>query len=335
MPIFPCCSSSLNRRAALISLAGLASTFAISAEPAIAQFETVIDVPPDLAPIGGIGSSTQLNVAEGGFVTGLDAGASDGSSANIEVNIRGGTIGVGFQANAGSIVNISGGEVGSSFDANSGSVINIDAGVLGSSFDANSGSIVNLHGGEIGFLSNANTGSLVNISGGSVGDTFSAHSGSLVNIRGGVVGSGFDALPGSVVNISGGTIGDRFDALPGSVVNIRGGTFGDDFDVFGEDVQQGLPGSEVSFFGRAFELGGVPLVGLVPGNALTIPDRDVTLSGILTDGSPFSFELNSLNVFPDPGFATSATLTVTLVPEPSGLVTIVVALALVRLSRER
>ena len=52
--------------------------------------------------------------------------------------------------------------------------------------------------------------------------------------------------------------------------------------------------------------------------AFTIDDRDVTLSGLLADGSAFSFDLNSDNapngVVPtEDFFSSSATLTVTLV----------------------
>lgn len=48
--------------------------------------------------------------------------------------------------------------------------------------------------------------------------------------------------------------------------------------------------------------------------ALTITDRNVTLSGVLADGSAFAFDLNSAFVPGTDFFATLATLTVTLVP---------------------
>ena len=60
-------------------------------------------------------------------------------------------------------------------------------------------------------------------------------------------------------------------------------------------------------------LGGVPLDdSLVTGEALTIDDRDVLLSGLLADGSPFSFILASDFSILSDSFAPSATLTVTL-----------------------
>ena len=88
-----------------------------------AQFNTVINLPenPDSPnPSGfsgnsignnsGISSNTQLNVSDGGSIGfQFGAGARDVPSTNVEVNISGGTILTGFEANSGSTVNISGG----------------------------------------------------------------------------------------------------------------------------------------------------------------------------------------------------------------------------------
>lgn len=157
--------------------------------------------------------------------------------------------------------------------------------------------------------------------GGSIGDGFEAgdSSGSSinveVNISGGTVGNAFGAFTGSVVNISGGTVGDNFEADVFSTVNISGGTVGDEFraELF----------STVNLFGTEFFLNGAPF--LVLDEATTVIDRgeDVVLSGLLTDGTSFEFDLNSSNVSGEDFFDDSATLTVTLasaVPEPaSGL----------------
>ena len=157
--------------------------------------------------------------------------------------------------------------------------------------------------------------------GGSIGDGFEAgdSSGSSinveVNISGGTVGNAFGAFTGSVVNISGGTVGDNFEADVFSTVNISGGTVGDEFraEFF----------STVNLFGTEFFLNGAPF--LVLDEATTVIDRgeDVVLSGLLTDGTSFEFDLNSSNVSGEDFFDDSATLTVTLasaVPEPaSGL----------------
>ena len=141
-------------------------------------------------------------------------------------------------------------------------------------------------------------------SGGSVGDDVTA-SGVEVNISGGSVGDGFGAARGSEVNISGGTVGNNFGAfVNGGVVNISGGSVGDGFFA--------RIGSTVNLLGSDFMLDGVLLNGLVPGEAFTIVDRDVTLSGVLEDGSAFSFDLNTdFNNLQDT-FEPGSTLTVTL-----------------------
>jgi len=96
------------------------------------------------------------------------------------------------------------------------------------------------------------------------------------------------------VNISGGAVGDNFDATHGSTINLTG---------------------------RSFILDGVDLFADLPlGQPLLITDRDVILEGILSDGSAFSFGLNSVNEFGDDFFSHDATLTITRVPEPATLV---------------
>ena len=120
---------------------------------------------------------------------------------------------------------ISGGTVGVRFEANSGSVVNISGGTVGNSFTAEARSEVNISGGTVGDRFTAEFRSVVNISGGALGNFSGALSGSVVNISGGTVGDAFDALSGSVVNISGGTVGDAFFAFSGSEVNLLGSEF--------------------------------------------------------------------------------------------------------------
>ncbi len=210
---------------------------------------------------------------------------------------------------AGSVVNISGGSAGTGFQAHSGSEVNISGGSVGDSLSARSGSVVNVSGGSVENSFVAWEGSEVNISGGSVDRFFTAWDGSTVNISGGTVGPLAKAFDSSVVNISGGTLGGNFDARSGSVINISGGSIGDVFEAF--------DGSTVNLSGSAFVLDGAPMDNLVEGAAFTIVDRDVTLSGVLADGTAFSFDLNSdvdRGVFIDQ-FEPGATLTVTLTSE--------------------
>ena len=86
---------------------------------------TVINSPPtNIARNQSIGSDTQLNVFDDGFV------------------------GSNFRANAGSQVTIAGGTVGDEFNANADSRVIISDGSMGDRFDADRGSEVSISGGE-------------------------------------------------------------------------------------------------------------------------------------------------------------------------------------------
>ena len=158
---------------------------------------------------------------------------------------------------------------------------------------------------------------------GSVGDFFTAESGCEVNIRGnsfgiGYVGIGFSAQSGSEINIRGGTVGSGFEAHSGSQVNIYSGSVD-------EESFRANSGSEINLLGRNFFLDGKPLFDRLTVNATaavgeetyTIADRGVTLEGLLADGTPLSFDLNS-DATKDNFFASDATITVSLVP-PQGV----------------
>ena len=337
------------------------STWSISAASAqvngpgpspASSFDTVVNLPGNgltfiarNQSIGGVpGQTNQFNISGGNVSSNFTADF--GSEVNIS---SGADVSSTFTA-IGSEVNISGGEVGLFFNANSGSVVNITGGEVGGGFDANPGSVINISGGNVAAINgggfNAFSGSIVNISGGDVGNNFEANSGSVVNVSGGNIGSPFRANFGSQVNISGGIFGANFEAFDGSEVNISGGVFGDNFDV--------SSGASVNISGSLFLIDGVELNELLPSQAFTITDRDVTLSGLLADGQSFSFDLNSIDatfteteffggipvesVFDvgDDFFDRGATLTVTLtVPEPSstGFIAALFALGFARRHR--
>ena len=193
-----------------------------------------------------------------------------------------------------------------------------EGGSVGILVDVFSGSEVNINGGTVDSSFTANPGSVVNIGSGTIGIGFDALDGSVVNISGGSVDIGFTAFDGSVVNVSGGSVGNIFDALSGSEINISGGNIGNFVD--------GFSGSEFNLFGSDFFLNDLSLDDILTFNeAFTILDRgeDLVLTGLLADGSPFSFDLNATDVLGDDFFDPDATLTVTLVsavPEPSSLV---------------
>lgn len=189
---------------------------------------------------------------------------------------------------------------------------------------------VSISGGVGDILGNT-TGQLNVQSGGSVDSSFDAYSGGELNISGGTVGNFLRARRDSEINISGGTVGDHFSASAASVVNISGGTVGEDFNVFGGgffgngivNISGGnfgnnfeaLSESEVNLFGTEFLLNGTPL-NLALDQTITIINRGAgeVLSGTLSDGTAFDFELNDVLTFSplDDFFADDATVTVTL-----------------------
>lgn len=287
-----------------------------------ALFTTVINVPPDIVEgsIGGVlGETTQMNLTEGGFLRRLDA------NVGTEVNVGGG-----FAIGIDSIneVNISGGEI-SSLEAKSGSHVNVAGGIV-TRLNAFSGSEVSFSGGIVQIELVASPGSLVNVSGGTVVRLLARGE---VNISGGTVdvnSSIVGALSTGEVNISGGNV-DIGRLSPGAELNISGG-----------NVEAGGPradsGSVVNLFGTEFTLNGSLLEDLVEGEEFEITVRDVSLSGLLTDGARFDFLLND-DFRPSgigPYFSPDATLTVTLVPEPESLqTTLMAALLLWRLQNSR
>lgn len=274
-----------------------------------ALFTNVINLPGDVLPdpdpgpidgiitIGGVaGETTQLNIAAGGSIPTTVFNLDAGAGA--EINISGGTVlkTESLFALEGSEINITGGQVGD-FAQTLGGQVNISGGIVGNNFVAGF------------FFAPFSIDSEVNISGGIVGDRFTADTGSVVNISGGSVGEEFFAEEGSQINVSGGSVGERFFAAPRSNVNL---------------------------FGRDFALDGVLLADVIEGETFTIFDRDVTLSGLLDDGSAFSFDLNSESDFRRDFFSSDATLTVTIgVPEPTSMAILLLGCGLAFMRRVR
>jgi hypothetical protein len=187
------------------------------------------------------------------------------------------------------------------------------SGIMGG-IQASGGSVVNLSNGLIGFRSSAEEGSTVNIIGATVGEEFSAGNDGEVNIIDGEVGPNFDALNASAVNIAGGTVGTSFDALSGSVINVSGGVIGNDFDADS--------GSTVNIYATQLVFDGEDSTdewaAIFMENPFEISDRDVTFSGLLADGSPFDFRLNSTNLANTDYFHPNAHLILTLVSTTPG-----------------
>lgn len=109
----------------------------------------------------------------------------------------------------------------------------------------------------------------------------------------------------------GGRVGDNFLACSKSEVNISGSSFGDSFTASN--------GSGVNLFGTEFFLDGVRLDTLSADTPFKIDARDVVLSGVLADGSPFSLDLNSSQSPGSVYFQYGSSVSVILVPESSSL----------------
>ena len=138
-----------------------------------------------------------------------------------------------------------------------------------------------------------------------------------------------------VVYVSGGTIGRQFtgnslQTSDGGVFNISGGAFpgtsgislagegvanisGGSFTTAAQHIQA-QEDTTINLFGSEFLVDGLAIPGLEYGVPLVITDRDVTLSGLLGDGSPFSIDLKSVDPSPAQGdwIHPDATLTITL-----------------------
>ncbi|MEN1679615.1 MAG: hypothetical protein AAGJ46_08475 [Planctomycetota bacterium] len=161
----------------------LASALFGATQPAAGAFSTIINVPPNPAPVF-VGSDTQLNVAGGSVGDDLVVGGFDGLSTNVEMNVTGGDVGDNLVANAGAQVNIRGGSIGAFGDAFFGSRVELAGGTLGPFFDANAGSYFQSLGGTIGRGFDAMAGSQVVVAGGVVEGDFNARAGSSVTIVG-------------------------------------------------------------------------------------------------------------------------------------------------------
>ncbi len=258
---------------------------------------SVINSPTDPAPKG-LRAGQTLNLGTGASV------GDNFATVDATVNMTGGTIGNGLEVLR-TNVTIDGGIVGQNVLLHAGSHLGINDGQVGSIqlsdailditggiagyFRAESNSVVNIRGGDVagGVLSGANN-SIVTISGGNISAELSVFAENTLNIAGGSINGGVTVYSDSVVNISGGDLNSNFRALSG----------------------------QVNILGRSFFIDGVEITDDVLVNgSLPITERNVTLSGLYRDGTPFSYFLNSS---PSLGGFYAETLVVAI-PEPSTL----------------
>ena len=178
------------------------------------------------------------------------------------------------------------------FVVGQGSEFNVEAGAdIGFGLQVQSGSELNFNGGDTS-ITRVPSGAVANFNDGE--HTFVEGTGGEINVSGGVF-DGSIGFFGGVANISGGdfTALSQFQlARNNSVVNISGGNFGSSFNAVD------APFGDFNLTGTEFQLNGEPL-DLVPGEAFTVRDRgsNTVLSGVLADGSPFNFTLNTQRLF--------------------------------------
>ena len=193
---------------------------------------------------------------------------------------------------------------------NGATVIVEDGGSIGLNVSLVNG-ILQVEGGAVASAADSfsdgfsNSNNEVILTGGIVGDYFQLMSGTELTVAGGSVRS-FGVFPGSEAAIFSGAITRFPDILNGGVVNFYGGDI---------NAVRVFNGGEAHFFGSEFALNGVPITGLIRNEAFEVDTRNVTLTGTLSDGSPFETDLNTsfgafLSSNPD-GAASGATVTVT------------------------
>ena len=192
-----------------------------------------------------------------------------------------------------------------------GTTVNVDGGTIGLGVDLFNG-VLNINSGSVaigatgiptGFTNSTNQ---ITLNGGQVGGFFQLFNSSDLTINGGQIES-FGVFSGSRVTINGGTVTRFPDIFNTGVVDIHGG------DIFSIRV---FDGGTVNLFGSEFALNGQPIANLVPGQPFEISDRNVTLTGVLEDGSTIETSLNTnfggfSSSNPD-GAGADATVTVTV-----------------------
>jgi hypothetical protein len=202
----------------------------------------------------------------------------------------------------GAAVNVNGGLV--SGGAYTNSVVDVFSGGLDSFFSVHGETVVNLYGGRIGYQSQI-YGGVLNIFGGFVDDRFSALGGK-VNFYGGQLSTGMTVENGAVLNIVGGesiyggatAVNGTVNLSKGTVANLAGDQA--NLNLSGGRILESLsagPNSVVTLTGGEFVFDGQLIDGLdTVGNSrqVSVPDGSV-LSGVLQDGTPFSFSSSDLS----------------------------------------
>lgn len=283
-----------------------------------------------------VSNGSTLEVAGGATVSSIWAG-DNRSMETSTIDIYDATIDRAQAGNFG-VINLHSGDIdfveieGGVFNMHSGTVgtlsldfgeFNLEDGTVGSPVRLSAASVFNMHGGrlessvELRGGSRFGPGAIANISGGVIAGELSVQGGydtqEVANVSGGIIQMGASLMNDAVLNFSGGKIEQRLHVDEESIINMSGGVL---------DLDEGFASvfGTLNLFGTQFFIGDVDITDtLMSGEKLIVDDRNVVLSGVLADGSPFRFGLSAPNVgrvrplFIPP----RALVTITLVPEPT------------------
>lgn len=347
-------------------IAIILTAWLLATAPAHGEFATFFNSPPNDLPVDTpFASDTQINIHAGhalrvGEI--ITLGEFRNPAKNTELNLYGGEVWA-AHVYEGSSINVVGGHLGSgslldsrgrmfggevrSWSLFGKSHLEFSAGHAEhvetsgrSDSDAPDASRLVVTGGEITRLgANGN----VIVEGGRIGDHSVFFSGGVIEVSGGAIGDHFEAggvVVGSIpnsdepvvvgrggrVNLSGGSIGESMVLYGHRTLDFSGGTIGPGL--------QALDDSHVNIVGSSFYVNSVEVARPEDGRVVEVADRNVRLSGLLSDGRSFGFDLHT-----EPGrgdfFSPQATVTITFVPEVSALACLMVALGLCHPFRRR
>ena len=207
-------------------------------------------------------------------------------------------------AAAGSLVVVTGGSITGSLRAD-GARVSVTNGEIGDYFLLSGQSTLDMSGGLVGNLFHVVAQSEANIADGTIGNV-RVRENSVLNLSGGNASGFVTTHSNSVANISGGTVNGSLGVFHTSTVNVTGGEFLGGLSAF--------EASNVNLVGKSFILDGVDITNsLIPNTPFTVTSRDVELTGLFEDGTPFLFDLNSLQSPGEDFFSELADLTITLV----------------------
>lgn len=254
---------------------------------------------------------------------------------NLNLNLYGGTLGEHFLAGQGTQILLDGATIERGLDLYNGASLTVRSGTIRTQLQIHDGSSAEFFDNVLsnGLIS-VDSGGYLRIHDGIYTSTVSTQQDSLTEIYGGeyqrnqifrgnaVIHSGhfqFQAFTRGNGHID--FIGGMFDGgiklIDSSSVGISGGLFGG-VSFAGADTIFDLIGTEFFLNGEQ--------IFLESDEILTILDRDVTLSGVLLDGSAFSFDLNSVEVEGFDFFDPAATVRISLsVPAPMSFTPLCIA----------